>query len=159
MRYAKLKKNDIANGPGIGVSLYTQGCPHCCPGCFNPETWDFNGGQEFTYEVLQDIISALTENNVPRHLSILGGEPMCPENVFLTNLVITKVKEALPQTEIYLWTGYLFEELKSSTDPQIQSILSSIDCLIDGKYQEEERDITLSMRGSKNQKIYYLKKS
>lgn len=150
MRYAGIIYNDFAAASGVCLTFFTQGCPHRCKGCQNQEAWDFDGGREFTYDTLSSIISGLTANNINRKLAIMGGEPMCKENVFLTNLIITEVKKALPRTEIYLWTGYLFEELKSSADPQIQSILSSIDCLIDGKYQEEERDITLSMRGSKN---------
>lgn len=105
MRYNTIKFNDIANGPGIAISVYLQGCPHHCKNCFNPETWNFNGGQEFTEETLASIIEGLTVNNVNRHLALLGGEPLCPENVFLSYHIISKVKEKLPKTKIYIWTG------------------------------------------------------
>lgn len=157
MRYATIKYNDVANCPGIGVSFFTQGCHWHCHGCFNPETWDFNGGQEFTKETLDSIIQALTANNVHRDLNILGGEPLCPENSFLTKLVITEVKNKLPDTKIYIWTGYLYEDLLESSDTNIKYILDNADVLIDGPYIDSERDITLQMRGSRNQRIINLK--
>lgn len=157
MRYAGLIKNDVANCPGIGVSFFTQGCPHRCLNCFNPETWDFDGGQEFTKETLDSIILALKANNVHRDLNILGGEPLCPENSFLTKLVITEVKKELPDTKIYIWTGYLYEELLESQDTNIKYILESADVLIDGPFIQEEKDLTLELRGSRNQRIINLK--
>ena len=158
MRYATIKFNDIANAPGISVSVYLQGCPHHCPKCFNPETWNFNGGLEFTSETLDSIIKGLTANNITRSLCILGGEPLCAENAFLTALIIKEVKEKLPNTKIYVWTGYTYDNLlKSPTHLQIPYILNTIDVLIDGPYIDELRDLTLQMRGSSNQKIIYLK--
>lgn len=157
MKFADLKNNDIANGPGVNVSFWTQGCPHHCQGCHNPETWNFNGGKEFTPEILELLLQYLDANGVHRNLSILGGEPLCDENLFLTNLVITTVKSRRPNTKIYLWTGYLYENLLKSTSPQMKSILSNIDILIDGPYIDEQRDITLPMRGSKNQRIIKVK--
>ena len=114
MRYATIKFNDIANAPGISVSVYLQGCPHHCPKCFNPETWNFNGGLEFTSETLDSIIKGLTANNITRSLCILGGEPLCAENAFLTALIIKEVKEKLPNTKIYVWTGYTYDNLLKS---------------------------------------------
>lgn len=114
MKYADIKFNDVANCPGVAVSFYTQGCPHLCPGCHNPETWVFNGGKEFTQETMDSILQGLTANNIQRSLCILGGEPLCPENEFLTYLVISTVKKKLPETKIYIWTGYLYEDLLSS---------------------------------------------
>lgn len=157
MRYNTIKFNDIANGPGIAISVYLQGCPHHCKNCFNPETWNFNGGQEFTEETLASIIEGLTVNNVNRHLALLGGEPLCPENVFLSYHIISKVKEKLPKTKIYIWTGYLYESLKNFGDTTINNIFQLADFLIDGPYIEELRDITLKMRGSSNQRIINLK--
>lgn len=159
MRYAELKLNDVANAPGIAVSFYTQGCPHHCPGCFNPETWDFDGGLEFSNETLNKIIESLTANGIQRTLCILGGEPLCEQNEFLTHLVISTVKEKFPDIKIYLWTGYLYKDLVKSSRAHIVYILNNIDCLIDGPFIEEEKDLTLSMRGSKNQKIYYFDKN
>lgn len=157
MKYATIKDNDIANGPGVSVSVFLQGCERHCEGCFNPETWDFEGGQEFTQDTLKHIINALTANGIKRHLSILGGEPLHPNNLFLTQLIISTVKQELPETKIYIWTGYTIEELRKSTSKALQYILSTADVLIDGPYIEAERDITLPMRGSRNQRIIPLK--
>lgn len=157
MKFADLKNNDIANGPGVNVSFWVQGCPHHCYNCHNPETWNFNEGKEFTPEILELLLQYLDANGVHRNLSILGGEPLCDENLFLTNLIITTVKSKRPNTKIYLWTGYLYENLLKSTNPQMKSILSNIDVLIDGPYIDAQRDITLPMRGSKNQRIIKLK--
>ena len=135
MRYAGLIKNDISAAPGISVSFFTQGCPHHCKGCHNPETWDFNGGKEFTYDILNEIVDALTANGIKRSLSILGGEPLCEENVFLTLLLIKTVKERLPNTKIYIWTGYYYDELiKRTSDSHLKAILDYSDYLIDGPY-------------------------
>lgn len=158
MRYAGLIRNDFSAAPGISVSFFTQGCPHHCPGCHNPETWDFNGGKEFSYDTLNDIVDALTANGVERSLSILGGEPLCEQNIFLTLLVIKTVKERLPNTKIYIWTGYYYDELmKRNSDSHLKTILSLADYLIDGPYIQNLRDITLPMRGSSNQTIIDLK--
>ena len=135
MKYAGIIKNDLSAAPGISVSFFTQGCPHHCKGCHNPETWDFDGGKEFTYDVLNEVIDALTANGVKRSLSILGGEPLCEENVFLTLLLIKTVKERLPNTKIYIWTGYYYDELvKKSSDSHLKTILDYTDYLIDGPY-------------------------
>lgn len=158
MRYAGIIYNDVLAAPGISLSFFTQGCPHRCEGCHNPETWEFNGGKEFTQETLSSILRGLTANGVERNLAIMGGEPLCPENLFLVDLVINTVKEALPKTKIYVWTGYLYESLQMNPDKKLQHILSNTDVLIDGPFVKKERDITLFMRGSKNQRILYLNK-
>ena len=156
MKYADLKYNDIANGPGIRVSFWVQGCPHKCYNCQNPETWDFNGGKEFTNKTLQEIKKAISVNGIQRNLSILGGEPLCPENQFLTALVIKEIKETYPSISIYLWTGYTIEELTSLRKIQnhLDYILNNINVLIDGRYEDDKRDITLELRGSSNQRIF-----
>lgn len=156
MKYAGIIYNDILAAPGISLSFFTQGCPHRCEGCHNPETWDFNGGKEFTQDTLSSIIKGLTANGVERNLAIMGGEPLCPENLFLVNLIIREVKQQLPNTKIYLWTGYLYEELEERNDKQTNDILENVNVLIDGPFIAKERDITLFMRGSKNQRILYL---
>ena len=156
MQYAGLIKNDFSAAPGVSVSFYTQGCPHRCQGCHNPETWDFKGGKEFTANILDEIIEALQANGIKRSLCILGGEPLCPENQFLTCMIVRHVKEKLPEIEIYVWTGYTYEQLKQSTDPHLKNILQIIDYIIDGPYIEAERDITLPMRGSRNQRVIIL---
>ena len=153
MRYSGLIKNDITAAPGLCVSFFTQGCPHHCPGCHNPETWDFNKGKEFTNDTLKEILEALTAQNIHRDLCIMGGEPLCQENAFLTRLIIQEVRKHIPETKIYIWSGYAYEELKANQNPHIIDSLRLADVLIDGPYIEAERDITLDMRGSRNQRI------
>jgi anaerobic ribonucleoside-triphosphate reductase activating protein len=150
MRYSGLITNDIAAAPGLCVTFFVQGCPHHCPGCHNPETWAFDGGKEFTHHTLEQIISALTAQGIQRNLCIMGGEPLCDENAFLTSLVITEVKRRVPNVQIYIWSGYTYEELLRSAHPQVKSSLEMADVLIDGPYIAEERDLTLPMRGSRN---------
>lgn len=157
MKYSGLILNDFTAAPGVSVTFFAQGCPFRCKGCHNPETWDFEGGLEFTNDTLNQIITGLTANGIKRNLAIMGGEPLCQENLFLTVLVINEVKRQLPDTKIYIWTGYLYEDLLNDNNVRIQAILNSIDCLIDGPYIEELRDTTLPMRGSSNQRIIKLK--
>lgn len=157
MRYAGLNRNDMSAAPGVSVSFFTQGCPHHCKGCHNPETWDFNGGKEFTFDTLNDIVNSLTANGISRSLAIMGGEPLCEKNAFLTLLVVKTVKERLPSTKIYIWTGYTYDKLKEVCDPHVKAILEYADFLIDGPYVQELRDITLPLRGSSNQNIIDLK--
>ena len=126
--------------------------PHHCPGCHNPETWDFNGGKEFTQEVLDEIISKLNAQGIQRNFCLMGGEPLCEENEFLSFLILSTIKEKSPNTKIYVWTGYKYEELLKRGQ-RISQILELTDVLIDGPYIESLRDITLNMRGSSNQRI------
>lgn len=158
MKYAAIKTNDVVNGDGISVSVFLQGCPapHC-KNCFNPETWDFNAGQEMTPEVFEKIAKALTANNVKRNLSILGGEPLCEQNVPTTLYLINYCLAQIPDLKIYIWTRYLIEELRARNDPRVDLILSKTYCLIDGPFVEELKDLTLKMRGSSNQRLLYLK--
>ena len=156
MRYAGLIKNDFTAAPGVSVSFFTQGCPHHCPGCFNKDTWNFEGGAEFTFNTIEEIIQALTANGINRSLSILGGEPLCEENQFLTEFVITEVKKALPDTKVYIQTGYVYEYLTQHPSHHLQNILNMTHCIIDGPFIEAERDVTLPMRGSRNQRVIYL---
>lgn len=157
MRYSGIIYNDTAAAPGVCLTFFTQGCPHHCKGCHNPETWDYEGGQRFTNDVLEDIIRGLRANGVNRTLCIMGGEPLCDRNIFLTALLIQQVKAKYPNQKIYLWTGYTYEELVKRHDSKTKYILSNIDCLIDGPFIEELRDTTLQMRGSSNQRIIYPK--
>lgn len=154
MRYAGIIENDVVNGEGVCLSLFTQGCPHRCKGCFNPDTWNFNGGIETDVKILTvDIINLLQKNNIQRNFSILGGEPLCLENRMEVDFIIKHVKERFPDIKIFLWTGYTIEELIQKNDLYINEVLKSVDYLIEGPYIEEERDITLKWRGSKNQRI------
>lgn len=156
MRYSGIIYNDIAAAPGLCVTFFTQGCPHRCVNCHNPQTWDFEGGKEFTPEILDSLITGLSANGIQRNLCIMGGEPLCTENEFLTLLIIKTVKEKLPQTPIYIWSGYLYEELLKKSE-KVRQILDMSDYLIDGPYIESLRDTTLEMRGSSNQRIINLK--
>ena len=153
MRYADVIWNDIAAGDGLCVSFYTQGCPHHCPGCHNPQTWDFEGGKEFPASLLDELIIRLNAQEIQRPLCILGGEPLCNENLFLTNLLVSTVREKSPHTKILIWTGYTYEELEKNGSPHMKNILANVNTIIDGPYIQEERDITLKMRGSRNQRI------
>lgn len=160
MKYAGIIKNDIANAPGVCVSFFVQGCPHKCCGCFNPETWDFNGGKEFTPSTMNTILEALTANNVKRDFNLLGGEPLHPKNLLLSFTVIKTIKDYLPDTKIYIWSGYLYEELDKRVregDEFLRKILSLSDYLIDGPFIEKQKDLTLQMKGSRNQRIIDLK--
>lgn len=159
MRYAGINYNDMCAAPGVSVTLFTQGCPHHCEGCHNPETWDFNGGKEFTPEVLKKIVAGLTKNGIKRSFCIMGGEPLCEQNTLLTLMTIQYVKQRLPEVKIYLWTGYYYEELLKSPDSKIPLILKEVDVLIDGPFVKPLRDITLKMRGSSNQNIINLKEN
>lgn len=156
MKYAGLIKNDLAAAPGLCVTFFTQGCPHRCSGCHNPETWSFDGGKEFHPDLIKEIAEALTANGIKRNFCIMGGEPLCLENEFLTLLLISEIRHILPDIKIYVWTGYTLEELLER-DIKIHNILNSIDYLIDGPYIHELRDLTLPMRGSSNQRIIYMK--
>ena len=153
MNYSGLILNDITAAPGLCVSFFVQGCPHRCKGCHNPETWEFGRGKEFTSDTLNQIITGLTAQGIQRDLCIMGGEPLCDENAFLTYLVIKEVKDKVPEVKVYIWSGYTYEELQHRNHPQVRGALELADVLIDGPYIEEERDITLNMRGSRNQRI------
>lgn len=157
MRYAGIIKNDVAAGKGVCVTFFVQGCDTHCPGCHNQGTWDFDGGYEFTQDTINSIIHALNANGVQRNLCIMGGEPLHERNQFLVQLLIQEVKKVYPDIKIYLWTGYVYEDLIEKHEKILQNILQEIDVLIDGPFIQEQRDITLEMRGSKNQRILKLK--
>ena len=154
MRIAKIKDNDIANGLGISMSVWTQGCPHHCKGCFNVETWDFNSGKEFTKEDLEYIINNINKDGVERNLSILGGEPLCPENVEGVINLCKQIREVYPKKRIYLWTGYNYEEF----DYTQKKVLKYVDVIIDGKFEIDKKDLSLMLRGSSNQRIICTKR-
>lgn len=155
MRYAKINPNDVANGEGVCVSLFVQGCPHRCKGCFNPETWDFEGGSEFTDREMNLILEALTANGVQRNFSILGGEPLAPSNRAVVLDIIETVRRAFPDIKIYLWTGYRLTDF-TYKDKDILAIMFLVDYIIDGPFEEDKKDLTLELRGSSNQVIWDL---
>ncbi len=158
MRFSKIKDNDIANGLGITMSFWTQGCPHKCKGCFNKETWEYNSGKEFTHEDLNYILTNINKNNINRDFSILGGEPLCPENVEGVINLCKEFKYNYPEKIIYLWTGYTIEKFNSIQ----KQILDYIDVLVDGKFEEDKKNLSIKLRGSYNQRVIdvksYLKK-
>jgi anaerobic ribonucleoside-triphosphate reductase activating protein len=159
MRIAGIIKNDVVNGIGVCVSLFTQGCIHHCPGCFNPETWDFNGGYE-TNELKTTIIQAISANGIQRNLSILGGEPLCEENYQLVREIIASVRMVYPNIKIFIWTGCTLDNLQKMRvyNTDLDFILNNIDYLIDGPFLKEEKDLSLWLRGSRNQNVYKLTK-
>lgn len=162
MRYFGIIKNDVVNTKsGFTVSLFIQGCDIHCPGCHNPQTWDFNGGiQKSEKEIIDEIIKAINANGIKRDFSILGGEPLAPgENTLHTAHIVQSVRAAYPDIKIYLWSGYTYEQIRSRKECHLINILKSIDVLIEGPYVESERDITLPLRGSRNQNIYEKDKS
>ena len=150
MNYAEIKKVDIANGPGVRVSLFVSGCRNHCKGCFNPETWDFDYGRPFTRETEDEIIEALRPSWI-QGLSILGGEPTEEENAAVLIPFLKRVRAALPDKDIWLYSGYTYEAL------QDKEILTLVDVLVDGPFLLELKDAGLAFRGSRNQRIIDLK--
>lgn len=158
MNFAGLNKNDFTDGENVCVSLWVQGCPFRCEGCQNPETWDFNGGEPVPTDLKGQIVKAISANEITRNFSILGGEPLCEENLDFVLDIITAVRIAYPNIKIFIWSGYTFDELLSRKDKRIIEILKRANTLIDGRYDKNLRDITLSLRGSSNQNIINLDK-
>lgn len=158
MRYAGIIENDVVNGEGICVSFFTQGCPHRCEGCFNPETWDYEGGHELPENIEDILYDKITANGVRRNFSILGGEPLCLKNQELVDRLTRFVKTRFPQIKIFLWTGYTMEELKRTDlaicNPTLERILDRVDVLITGRFILAERSLMLPLRGSRNQQIW-----
>ncbi len=150
MNYAEIKKVDIANGPGVRVSLFVSGCRNHCKGCFNPETWDFDYGRPFTRETEDEIIEALRPSWI-QGLSILGGEPTEEENAAVLIPFLKRVRAALPDKDIWLYSGYTYEALRD------KEILTLADVLVDGPFLLELKDAGLAFRGSRNQRIIDLK--
>lgn len=156
MRYAKIRKMDISNGEGVRVSLFVQGCSFHCKNCFNPETWDFNLGKEFTTTEIQKIIELANKDYIAG-LSVLGGEPLHNNNVDEVFHIVSTFKEKFPNKDIWLWTGFKFED--AIKDSKRKFILSKIDVLIDGQFEEDKKDLTLKWRGSSNQRVIDCKKT
>ena len=153
MKYYGYMPNDFINGENISVSLWTAGCPHRCKGCHNSEMWDYENGYEVPIDIKGQLIKAISANGLVRNFSILGGEPLSEENRDFILTIVQAIWTAYPSIKIFLWTGYTIEELKNMEDEKINSILENIDVLIDGKYDESLRNVTLELRGSSNQRI------
>lgn len=165
MYYGALKKNDIADGPGVRVTLFVSGCTHHCEGCFQPETWNFEYGEPYTDAVTEEIIEAMR----PEHIAgftLLGGEPFEPENQRTLVNVLRKIKDAYPKKNIWCYSGYLYEELSGQIKgtgrarcEATDEMLSVIDVLVDGEFELAKRNLMLKFRGSENQRLINLKKT
>ena len=153
MRYNLIRKMDISNGPGVRVSVFMQGCSFHCKNCFNPETWDFEGGKEFTDETIEKVLELCSKEHV-KGLSILGGEPMHPKNIDATTKLAKAFKEKYPNKNLWIWSGFEFDK-----DLKGKEVLNYIDVLIDGVYKDELHDPTLKWRGSSNQRVIDVQKS
>lgn len=162
MNYGEIKKYDIANGEGVRVSLFVSGCTHHCPGCFNQETWDFGFGKPYTEETEQEILEALAPGYIAG-LSLLGGEPFEPANQEVLVGLLRKFKERFPKKTVWCYTGYLFDrELLEESRARCRwtdEMLSMIDVLVDGRFVEAKKDITLLFRGSSNQRLINVQES
>lgn len=159
MYYGNIKTYDIADGLGVRVSLFVSGCRNHCENCFNPETWSFTYGKEFTKETEEEIIRALKPTYITG-FSLLGGEPFEPENQRELVHFLKKLKETYPQKDIWCYTGYLLDQDLAQGGRKYtevtEEMLSYIDILVDGRFVEAEKDITLKFRGSRNQRIFQL---
>ncbi len=153
MRYNKIRKMDISNGPGVRVSIFMQGCSFNCKNCFNPETHDFNGGKEFTDDTINRVLEIAGNENI-KGLSILGGEPLHPKNIDATTKLAKEFKEKFPDKDIWIWSGFLFDK-----DLKNKEVLKYIDVLVDGQYVEELHNPTLKWKGSSNQRVIDVQKS
>lgn len=160
MNYATIKFNDIANGPGVRISLFVSGCRHHCKNCFNKEAWDFDYGKKYTQETQDRILSALSPDYVSG-LSLLGGEPFEPENQSTLLSLLKATKEKYPQKDIWCYTGSDFEKdiLSGKCSHTALDMLKYIDVIVDGKFIEEKKNLRLIFRGSENQNIIDVKKS
>ena len=162
MNFATIKKCDVANGPGVRVSLFVSGCPHHCEGCFNPEAWDYNYGKCFTEKEEQDVLDALKPDYI-KGLSLLGGEPLDLKNQEGLLPVIKKVKEQYPDKPIWCYTGYLFDEHimndMSKNNQVTNELLKYIDYVVDGQFVESLKNPMLKFRGSSNQRIIDVQKT
>lgn len=177
MRYAQIREMDISNGEGVGVALFVQGCPFNphCKNCFNSDTWDFNGGKDWTQDTEDKLIELANKPYIKR-LSILGGEPLADENLDGVLHLVDRFRLSLPNKSIWLYSGYTWEECQpfsedgllkgSNFAPNLQKILqkrykiiSQCDVMVDGRYIDSQRDITLKWRGSSNQRVIDTQKS
>lgn len=168
MRFASMRNLDISNGEGVGVSLFVQGCDRHCFNCFNPDTWDFNGGKEWTEETKNKFIKLIDRPYINR-ISVLGGEPLAKQNLDEVLSLIKEIRTSFPEKTIWLYTGYSYSDIfrgQSSCLSQEglnnfkrREIIKQCDVLIDGEYIDEQRDITLKWRGSSNQRVIDVKQS
>lgn len=156
MNYGNIKNFDIANGRGVRVSLFVSGCTHHCAGCFNPETWDFNYGEPYTQEIEDKVIEMLGHGSI-NGLSLIGGEPMEPQNQKALLPLVKRAKKLFPEKDIWCYTGYTLENLMKegfrANAEETKQLLSLIDVLVDGPFMIARKNISLQFRGSENQRI------
>ena len=153
MRYNLIREMDISNGPGVRVSVFTQGCSFHCKNCFNEETWDFKGGKEFNDDTMNKVLDLCDKKHI-KGLSILGGEPMHPSNIEGTTKLAKAFKERYPDKSLWVWSGFKFDE-----DLKDKEVVKYIDVLVDGQYKDELHDFTLKWKGSSNQRVIDVQKS
>lgn len=159
MNYATIKNCDIANGPGVRVSLFVSGCTHRCPGCFNEVAWDFDYGQPFTDETIETILDMLRPSYI-KGLTLLGGEPFEPRNQADVVKLLRRVRQELPEKSIWAFSGYLFEkDMLSGRIGDLSEYLSCLDVLVDGPFIQAKKNLSLRFRGSENQRIIDMKAS
>lgn len=175
MRFASMRNLDISNGEGVGVSLFVQGCDRHCFNCFNPDTWDFNGGKEWTEETKNKFIKLIDRPYINR-ISVLGGEPLAEQNLDEVLSLLKEIRISFPEKTIWLYTGFCWNDIMCSfaglqADCVVldkkdieawkkrREIISNVDVLVDGEYIDEQRDITLKWRGSSNQRVIDAKQS
>ena len=164
MNYATIKWTDIANGEGVRISLFVSGCTHHCKNCFNQVAWDFNCGQPFDEDIQNKILQELSSSYIAG-LSLLGGEPLEPQNQEALYPFVKKVRELYPQKTIWCYTGFVFDEKKGvlvethKNTPDTKGLIALFDVLVDGAYIEELKDVRLKFRGSSNQRIIDVQKS
>ena len=153
-----IKEYDVANGPGVRMSVWFQGCPHKCTGCFNEETWDKDAkGDVYSETHLQKIISILGSSPVHKDLSILGGEPLVNYNIDAVIDICKNIKKTFPNVQIWIWSGFLFETLIKLE--KFQELVNYFDVLVDGKFEIDKKDLTLMYRGSSNQRVIDIKET
>lgn len=159
MNYADIKRVDVANGPGVRVSLFVSGCPHHCVECFNPETWDFNFGAPFGEAQVEEILNDLRPAHI-KGLSLLGGEPFAPENQKTVLELVKRVRAAYPEKSIWCYTGYLFEQLRDgAVGSDSRALLEQLDVLVDGPFVIARKNLGLRFRGSDNQRLICVQES
>lgn len=169
MRYALIREMDISNGTGIGISLFVQGCHFHCKGCFNPETWDFNGGKVWN-KVIEEKFFDLASRPWVKRISFLGGEPLADENVETVYRLVRKLYETFPDKKIWTYTGFCFEDILNDTPDEIcgkddeikeyrYRVVANADVLVDGRYEVDKKDLSLPFRGSTNQRLIDVQKS
>ncbi|MBE2989494.1 anaerobic ribonucleoside-triphosphate reductase activating protein [Sneathia vaginalis] len=161
MNYALIKEMDVADGPGIRTSLFVSGCKHKCKGCFNEDIWEFDTGKEFTYDTIEYIVKLLKRDYI-KGLTLLGGEPLDPDNQEWVYKLVVRVREEVPNKTIWCYTGYTYEFVIGymyKKLPYTKKLLDLVDVLVDGKFIQDLLDLKLQFRGSANQRVIDLRKT